>query len=461
MPVAHGGAAPDRLRANGVMKVGVPKETAEGERRVALVPDTVGALVEKEGLDVLVQSGAGRDYHPDEAFEEAGARIISEARELYGEADVLVKVARATEDEAELVREGALLVSFLQPHQHPELVQRLAERGVTRFSMELIPRIARAQRMDALSSMSSIAGYKSTLIAADALGKYFPMMTTAAGTTKASKVLVLGAGVAGLQAIATSRRLGADVFAFDIRPEVKEQVESLGATFLEEEPDAPQEAPGEGTDEEPEPRPGLAGALDRVRAAFGLPVEASGADGAPAGGAQEAQEEESQEEEEEVEDTGGYAREQAEEKQRRDRELIHGFLGEVDVVITTALIPGRPAPTLLTAEMVDDMPPGSVVVDLAAEAGGNCELTEPGEVVSRGLVEVHGPLNLPSRMPIHASQLFARNLQAVLSHLVREGELVLDFDDEITDHAVITHGGEIRHQGTREALGEQAETTAG
>ena len=443
------------------MKVAVPKETAEGERRVALVPDIVAALVEKEGLEVLVQSGAGRDYHPDEAFEHAGARLVSETRELYGEADLLVKVARATEEEAELVQEGTLLVSFIQPHQHPELVRRLAERGVTAFSMELVPRIARAQRMDALSSMSSIAGYKSALIAATALGKYFPMMTTAAGTTKASKVLVLGAGVAGLQAIATSRRLGAEVFAFDIRPEVKEQIESLGGTFLEEQPDeAPQEAGAGDVDEEPEERPGLAGVLDRVRAAFGLSVGGEAADGA-AGGAEQGPQDEAEEEGEEVADTGGYATEQAEEKQRRDRELIHGFLGEVDVVITTALIPGRPAPTLITAEMVDDMPPGSVVVDLAAEAGGNCELTEPGEVATRGLVEIHGPLNLPSSMPIHASQLFARNLQSVLSHLVRDGELVLDFDDEITDQAVITHGGEVRHQATREALGDKAETTAG
>ncbi|MDP8942625.1 MAG: NAD(P) transhydrogenase subunit alpha [Actinomycetota bacterium] len=441
------------------MKVGVPKETVEGERRVALVPETVGKLVSREGFEVLVEAGAGRDYNPDEAYEEAGARIVADARELYGEADIVVKVGRATADEAELMHEGTLLVSFLAPHADPELIGRLAERGITAFGMELIPRIARAQSMDALSSMGSIAGYKSTLIAAGALGKYLPMMTTAAGTTKASRVLVLGAGVAGLQAIATSRRLGAEVFGFDIRPEVKEQIESLGAKFVEAEPEQPEPAPEEAP-EEVEERGGLGGLLDRVRLALGVPA----ADARPSedGRAQGGEEPEEEEEEEAPQDTGGYAREQAEEKQRRDRELIHSFVKEVDVVITTALIPGRPAPVLLTEEMVDDMPPGSLVVDLAAEAGGNCELTEAGKVVSHGMVEIHGPLNLPSTMPIHASQLFARNVNSVLSHVVHEGELVLDFEDEITDQAVVTHAGEVRHGPTREALGgEKAETKAG
>ena len=440
------------------MKVGVPKETVEGEQRVALVPETVGRLVDREGLEVLVEAGAGRDYNPDASYEEAGATLVSDAADLYGEADIVVKVGRATADEVELMHEGTLLVSFLAPHADPQLVGRIAERGITAFAMELIPRIARAQSMDALSSMSSIAGYKSTLIAANALGKYLPMMTTAAGTTKASRVLVLGAGVAGLQAIATSHRLGAEVFAFDIRPEVKEQIESLGAKFLEREPEQPEEAPEE-EPEEPEERGGLGGLLDRARAALGLE-----ADGRPSedGRAPDREEEPEEGEEAEEEDTGGYAREQAEEKQRRDRELIHEFVKEVDVVITTALVPGRPASTLLTEAMVDDMPPGSLVVDLAAEAGGNCELTEAGEVVSHGMVEVHGPLNLPASMPIHASQLFARNVHSVLSHLIEDGELRLDFEDEITDQAVVTHHGEVRHEPTREALAEaKAETQAG
>ena len=446
------------------MKVGVPKETVEGERRVALVPETVGKLVDREGLEVLVEAGAGRDYNPDAAYEEAGATLVSDAADLYGEADIVVKVGRATADEVELMHEGTLLVSFLAPHADPQLVGRIAERGITAFAMELIPRIARAQSMDALSSMSSIAGYKSTLIAANALGKYLPMMTTAAGTTKASRVLVLGAGVAGLQAIATTRRLGADVFAFDIRPEVKEQVESLGAKFLEEEPEEPEPAPDEAAEEDVEQRGGLGGLVDRVRLALGVPTGDArpSEDGRAQGGDEAEDEDEGEEDDEEEEDTGGYAREQDEEKQRRDRELIHSFVKEVDVVITTALVPGKPAPTLLTEEMVDDMPPGSLVVDLAAEAGGNCELTEAGEVVSHGMVDIHGPLNLPSTMPIHASQLFSRNVNSVLSHLIQDGELELDFDDEITDQAVVTHAGEVRHEPTREALAEgKAEAQAG
>ena len=313
------GMAPRQLRdGDRDVKVGVPKETAEGECRVALVPETVGKLVDRQGLEGGGESGAGRDYNLDEAYREAGATIASDAREVYGEADVVVKVARPTEEEVELMREGTLLVSFLQPHADPELVGSLADRGVTAFSMELIPRIARAQSMDALSSMSSIAGYKSTLIAAGALGKYLPMMTTAAGTTKASKVLVLGAGVAGLQAIATSHRLGAEVHAFDIRPEVKEQVESLGATFLEEEPEQPEGLPADVEEPEDEARSGLAGLLDRARAALGISSDGRASE-APAAAETGDRSAPGQEEEEEEEDTGGYAREQAEEMQCRDR----------------------------------------------------------------------------------------------------------------------------------------------
>ncbi|HEV2075436.1 MAG TPA: hypothetical protein VGR10_04310, partial [Thermoleophilaceae bacterium] len=328
------------------------------------------------------------------------------------------------------------------------------------ISMDAIPRIARAQSMDALSSMSSIGGYKSVLIGANALGRYLPMMTTAAGTLKAGKVLVLGAGVAGLQAIATARRLGAQVTAFDIRPEVKEQVESLGATFLEEEPELseerPPEAPAEASDgSEAERATGLSAAVAWLRDVFELgngsgPGAAEDAEaGADGKGAKQADDEEG------GASAGGYAREQAEDKQQRDRELIRARLRDVDLVITTALVPGKRAPVLLTADMVEAMRPGSVVVDLAAEAGGNCELTRAGEVVEHELIHIHGPKNLPSGMPEDASRLYSHNVVSLLSHLAEEGELTLDLEDEITDAVVLAHRGEIRSAAVREALGEE------
>ena len=433
------------------MKLGVPKETLDGEQRVALAPDGVVKLVDR-GVEVLVQAGAGRDYNVDEAYEEAGAQVVGDAEELWRTADVVAKVRAPTEGELELAHEGSIVISFLQPVQQAELVGELAGRGVTVLSMDAIPRIARAQSMDALSSMSSISGYKGVVIGADALGKYLPMMTTAAGTTKAAKVLVLGAGVAGLQAIATARRLGAEVSAFDIRPEVKEQIESLGAKFVEPEPEEPEEEEEEIEAEEP-PR-GLAGLMQRFRTSIGADelVPSAGED-------EDSGDEEEEEEEEEDDDAsapGGYAREQDEEKQRQDRELVSERLRETDVVITTALIPGKPAPTLITKEMVDGMAPGSVVVDLAAEAGGNCELTKAGEVVEHGLVHIHGPLDLPSSMPIHASQLYSRNVVSLVSHLVDDdGNLELDFEDEITDGVVVAHEGEVRHADAREALGQE------
>ena len=430
------------------MKLGVPKETLDGEQRVALAPDGVSKLADR-GVEVLVEAGAGRDYNVDDAYEEAGARVVADAEELWRTADVVAKVRAPTEAELELAQKGSIVISFLQPVQQAELVNALATREVTVLSMDAIPRIARAQSMDALSSMSSISGYKGVVIAADALGKYLPMMTTAAGTTKAAKVLVLGAGVAGLQAIATARRLGAEVSGFDIRPEVKEQIESLGAKFVEPEPE---EEPEEEEIEEEEPPRGF---LQRVKAALGADELApSSADG-------DSEDEPGDEGEEEGEEEdagsapGGYAREQAEEKQRRDRELVSERLRETDVVITTALIPGKPAPTLITEEMVDGMAPGSVIVDLAAEAGGNCELTKAGEVVEHGLVHIHGPLDLPSSMPVHASQLYSRNVVSLVSHLVDDdGELELDFEDEITDGVCLAHDGEVRHAGAREALGQ-------
>jgi len=357
----------------------VPKERAAGERRVALVPELAGRLV-TSGFEVLVERGAGEAASfPDAAYEEAGARIVDD---VYGEADAVAKVQSPSEDEVARLREGQVLVGFLQPLTDPEGIARLAARGVTAFAMESIPRITRAQPMDALSSQATVSGYKATLIAAERLPKFFPMLMTAAGTVAPAKVLVLGAGVAGLQAVATARRLGAVVTGFDVRPVVREQIESLGANWLD----------------------------------LGIVGE---------------------------ETEGGYAQELSEEQQRRQQEELEARLPEFDVVITTALIPGRAAPRLIPASAVAAMRPGSVIVDLAAEAGGNCELTEPGEEVVREGVTIVGPMNLPSSMPLHASQLYARNVSALLQHLAPEGELVLDFEDEITAGACVTRKEEV------------------
>jgi NAD(P) transhydrogenase subunit alpha len=361
------------------MRVGVPKERAAGERRVALVPELAGRLV-TSGFRVLVERGAGEAASfPDAAYEEAGARVVDD---VYGEADAVAKVQSPSEDEVVRLREGQVLVGFLQPLTDPEGIARLAARGVTAFAMESIPRITRAQPMDALSSQATVSGYKATLIAAERLPKFFPMLMTAAGTVAPAKVLVLGAGVAGLQAVATARRLGAVVTGFDVRPVVREQIESLGANWLD----------------------------------LGIVGE---------------------------ETEGGYAQALSEEQQRRQQEELEARLPEFDVVITTALIPGRAAPRLIPASAVAAMRPGSVIVDLAAEAGGNCELTEPGEEVVREGVTIVGPLNLPSSMPLHASQLYARNVSALLQHLAPEGELVLDFEDEITAGACVTRKEEV------------------
>ncbi len=426
------------------MKIGVPKEIVKGEQRVGLVPETVGKLVDN-GFEVLVQSGAGRDYNLDEAYEEAGASIVSEAGEIYEKSDVVLKVQKPTREEVRAMHEGLTLICFLQGPAFPELVRWLARAGVTVFSVEAIPRISRAQSMDALSSMGSISGYKSAIIGANYLGKYLPMMTTAAGTTKASKVMVLGAGVAGLQAIATTKRLGAEVTAFDIRAEVKEQIESLGATFLDS--DDEKKAPQEHEEQEEYEPTGLAKLMVALGFnSFAEPPkrEAAEQNGGPA----------QEEDDEEGADTGGYAQEQSEEKQQRDRELLRERLKEMDVVITTALVPGKKAPILLTQEMVEDMQPGSVIVDLAAENGGNCELTDPGAIVDHQQVKIIGPVNLPSSVPIHASQLYSRNMLSFINHLAPEGELELDFEDEITDGACIAHGGEIRHEATNQALAD-------
>lgn len=340
---------------------------------MALVPDAVSKLVQK-GFDVVVERGAGAAASfPDDAYAEAGAHTS----ESIWEAEGVVKVRKPSSEEVQRLGEGQLLIGFLEPLTDPAGVERLAQRGVRAFAMESIPRITRAQPMDALSSQATVSGYKAVIVAAERLPRFFPMLMTAAGTVAPAKVLVLGAGVAGLQAIATARRLGAVVAGFDVRPAVKEQVESLGATFLE----------------------------------LGITGE---------------------------ETEGGYARELTQEEQGRQQDELAERIPDYDVVITTALIPGRPAPKLIPAVAVARMRPGSVIVDLAAEAGGNSEVTEPGEIVEREGVTVVGLTNLPSTMPFHASQLYARNVSELLQHLAPDGELTLDWDDEITAGACVT-----------------------
>jgi NAD(P) transhydrogenase subunit alpha len=431
------------------VKVGIPREIAEGENRVGLVPETVGRLV-KDGFEVLVETGAGRDYNLDENYEEAGARIVSDAGEVYGAADIVVKVAKPADDEIGQMREGQVLVCFLNGPQEPDLVRKLADAGVTVFSNEAVPRTSAAQSMDALSSMGSIAGYKCALIGANTLGKYVPMLSTAAGTTKAANVLVLGVAVAGLQAVAIMHRLGAEVFAYDIRPETKEQAQSLGAHFIDSEDE---KETGEEEDEYEEFKPE---GLRRLMAALGF---YSFAEPPSDEYIVEGEEEEAAEKTEE---------EWSEEKLAEDQKLVRERIKEMDIVITTALVPGRKAPKLVDKEMVESMKPGSVIVDLAAESGGNCELTEPGETVKHSQVTIVGPVNLPSTMPIHASQLYSRNMYNLIGHITedrsedkdeKELHLKLDFEDEITSATCIAHGGEIRQEAIREAL-EGAQTGA-
>jgi H+-translocating NAD(P) transhydrogenase subunit alpha len=356
------------------MKVGVPKETAPGERRVALVPEIVAKLTQA-GFDIVVEPGAGEPAaFTDDSFREAGATL----GDPWG-ADLIAKVRKPSADEVDRLHEGQVLIAHLQPLTDAEGIERLASRGVTGFAMESIPRITRAQPMDALSSQATVSGYKSVILGADRLPRFLPMLMTAAGTVAPAKVLVIGAGVAGLQAIATARRLGAVVSGFDVRPAVKEQVESLGATFLE----------------------------------LGVVGE---------------------------ETEGGYARELTEEEQKRQQQALEARIGDFDLVVTTALIPGRPAPQLIPRSAIESMKPGSVIVDLAAEAGGNAELTQADQDVVHQGVTLLGPTNLPSTMPFHASQLYARNVSALLQHLAPEGELQLDFEDEITSGAAVTRG---------------------
>jgi len=373
------------------MRIGVVRETTPGERRVALVPETVGRLA-KSGNEVIVERGAGEaSSFPDRMYTEAGGTIGD-----AWDAELVLKVARPSDEELARLREGALLIAFLSPLTNHDLVRELGRRRVTALSMDAIPRITRAQPMDALSSQATVAGYKAVLLAAVALPRFFPMLTTAAGTIAPAKAFIIGAGVAGLQAIATARRLGAVVEAFDTRPVVREQVQSLGAKFLE----------------------------------VDLGETGEGA--------------------------GGYAKELSEEAHRKEVQLLAKAVKENDIVITTAAIPGRPAPKLITAEMVRSMKPGSVIVDLAAETGGNTELTQAGKVIDVDGVRIDGTTNLPSTMPYHASQMYSRNIQSLLGLLItKEGKLNLDMNDDVIKGTVITKDGDVVHEATKKAIAPQ------
>lgn len=364
--------------------VGVLWENRAGERRVALTPEVVSRL-RQLGCEVLIQSGAGRGgLFQDTDYSQVGAQVLPNAQDILEGADFLLRLHMPESEEIFSLRPGQVLVGILQAWRYPERLEQLRERGVTVFALERLPRISRAQSMDVLSSMASLAGYKAVILAAERFARLLPMMATAAGTLPPALVLVIGAGVAGLQAIATARRLGARVEAYDIRPAVKEQVESLGARFL--------------------------------------PITL---------------------ELEQVEQRGGYARELPEEVQRRQREALSGYVARADIVIATAAVPERPSPQLITAEMVEHMRPGSLIIDLAAETGGNCELTRPGEWVEHGGVQIFGPLNLPATVPVHASQLLARNFESFLRLFLQHGQFQLHFEDEILRQTCIVHDGRL------------------
>jgi NAD(P) transhydrogenase subunit alpha len=375
------------------MKIAVPKERAPGERRVALIPETVAKYV-KAGYLVAVEHDAGAAAgFRDEAYVKAGATIAASEQELHAEADIVVRVGKPTDEELSRFKRGTTLIGFLSPLGDAPSVQRYATHGITALSMDAVPRTTKAQSMDALSSQSNIAGYKAALLAAEYLPKFFPMLTTAAGTVPPAKVLVIGAGVAGLQAIATARRLGAVVSAYDTRAVVAEQIKSLGAKFLQ----------------------------------FDLGADAQGA--------------------------GGYAKELTPEQTEKQRQLMQNAIAAADVVITTAAVPGRRAPIIITAQAVAAMAPGSVIVDVAAETGGNCELTKPGEIiVSPNGVRIVGTVNLPSTVATHASQLYSRNVQTLLDYLIKDGKLNLDMNDEIVRGTTIVLNGTVTHEPTIAAL---------
>ena len=378
-----------------MLAVFIPNETLTGERRVAATPETVGKMAAAD-LEVLVETGAGSGAAIDDAaFEAAGAKIVPDAAAGVARADMVLRVTPPKPDDLQGMRHGSVLVSFFAPHRHLDTMRALCDGKVTAFSMELVPRITRAQKMDALSSQANVAGYKAVLAAANELGKYFPLLMTAAGTVRPAKVVVFGAGVAGLQAIATARRLGATVEATDIRPEVKEQVESLGARFIE--------------------------------------VEGGG------GG------------------EGGYAKEASEEYKRKQAEAVASKVADADVVITTALIPGKKAPVLVTADMVKSMRAGSVIVDLAAAEGGNVAGAKADRAVKIEGVTVIGETNWPGTVPVHASELYARNVLQAVEHLVEEGQLKIDLEDDISVGAIAVHAGEVRHEPTARMLQTEAE----
>ena len=376
------------------MNVVIPKETLDNESRVAATPGSIKELV-KAGLSVMVETQAGIKSHiSDTDYKNAGASIIESKEELLSKADIVLKVLPPTLDQIVLLQPKSIVVSFCQTTRDIDTVKALKEQSVTGFSMHLIPRTTLAQKMDALSSQANIAGYKAVLIAASKLGVYMPLLMTAAGTIRPAKVLVLGAGVAGLQAIATAKRLGAQVEAFDVRPIVKEQVESLGAKFIEVDSSNDDEGVGD----------------------------------------------------------GGYAKETSEDYKNRQQKLIHDHISKSDIVVTTALIPGKPAPNLIPESMVNSMKPGSIIMDLASENGGNCELTKKDEIITHNGVTIDGSSNIPGSMPVHASELYAKNITAFLTYMIEDGELKLNLDDEIISGSMYTHLGEITHEPTQEAI---------
>jgi len=368
--------------------VAVPNETVPGERRVAVIP-VVAEQLTKQGLDVRIEAGAGAAaFYRD--CEYTAAQLVNDRAALFGCADILLTVQPLNREAIGQLRDGATVIGFLHPHEHPDCIALMRDRQITSFAMELIPRLSRAQGMDALSSQASIAGYKGALMAATRTARFFPMMTTAAGTIRPAKVLIIGVGVAGLQAIATARRLGAMVEAYDVRPETREQVESLGAKFVD------------------------------------VKVKAEG--------------------------SGGYARELTAAEKQQEVAVLAEHIKQADAIIATAAVPGKPAPCIISAAMVDEMKHGAVIIDLAAESGGNCELTVPGEAFGHERVMIYGPLNVPAMLPVHASEMYAKNLYNFLSLIVRDGDLNPDWDDDIVTASVLTHAGEIRHEPARKLV---------